>query len=119
VTSTWTTLHDPDTDFLAYAEAHAFIGYLVNTYGLDALHRFLAGARDGALNLDALTVFGADLQTLQSRWKGTLGLQPTVPNQGFAPPFVPPVQAFQPGSLSALASSTRAFLVWGADVLPV
>jgi hypothetical protein len=110
---------DPDTDFLAYSEAHAFIGYLVDIYGLDALHRFLAGARDGELNLDALTVFGADLQTLQSRWKTTLGLQPTVRNQGFAPPLVPPVQAFQPGRLSALASSTHAFLVWGADAIPV
>lgn len=108
--------HDPDTDFLAYAEARSLITYLVNTYGADTLHRFLVGAHDGDLNLDALTTYGADLRVLESRWETSLGLQPTVTDQGFAP-YVPPAVPFHPGMLRGLASSTRASLVWGGDMI--
>jgi hypothetical protein len=107
---------DPGTDLLAYAEARSLITYLVKTYGVDTLHRFLVGARNGDLNLDALTTYGADLRLLQSRWETSLGLQATVADQGFAP-YVPPIQAFHPGTLHGLASSTQPFLIWSGDMI--
>lgn len=109
---------NPGTDFLAYAEARSFITYLVTIYGAETFHRFLAGVRDGDLNFNALTTFDADLRLLQSRWESSLGLQPAVADQGFAP-LVPPAHAVHPGTLVGLASATHAFLVWNGDMIAV
>jgi hypothetical protein len=109
---------DPNTDDLAYAEAHSFITYLANTYGLATLRGFVASARDGNFDFDALQHFGADLPTLQSRWATSLGLPPTVADQGYAPP-TQAGQAATPVALPALASQTRPFALPWQDALPV
>lgn len=102
---------DPDTDYLAYAESRSFMSYLIATYGRDAFHGFLVDARDGQLFLDAQQHFGADLRILESRWEVSLGLPPTVSDQGYAPIFPTPLAVSSPGTLPALASRTAPFFV--------
>lgn len=102
---------DPDTDLLAYAEARSFMGYLIATYGRDTFHRFLVDARDGQLLLDAQQHFGADLRILESRWEVSLGLPPTVPNQGFAPVSRKPIATDVTIPMPRLATQLQPFFV--------
>ncbi|MGZ6320318.1 MAG: peptidase MA family metallohydrolase [Ktedonobacterales bacterium] len=102
---------DPDTDYLAYAESRSFIAYLITSYGSDTFHSFLVDARDGQLLLDAQQHFGADLRILESRWEVSLGLPPTVPDQGFAPVPPKPLATTSTTPLSPLASQTQPFFV--------
>lgn len=104
---------DPDTDYLAYAESRSFIAYLITTYGSDTFHSFLVAARDGQLLLDAQQHFGADLRILESRWEVSLGLPPTVPDQGFAPVPPKPLATAPTTPLSPLAGQTQPFFVPG------
>lgn len=96
---------DPHSDELAYAESRAFIGYLIQVYGLPTIHQFLDDIRDGQLALGAQSRFGADLPMLVSRWETTLGLPPTVKDQGFAPILSTPFP-FKPGTMFPQASQT-------------
>lgn len=109
---------DPDTDFLGYAEAHGFIGYLVDQYGRDALHGFLADARDGNLDLDAERHFGADLRVLAARWQASLSAAPHGVNLGYVPAAAiapqPPA-----GSLSPVTTTPRPFPVDAGGVFPL
>lgn len=109
---------DVDRNALGYAEAHSFIGYLVSTYGRDALHTFLRGARDGQLDLAAESAFGADLASLESQWQVSLGLPSTVPFTLFLPVTRSAVP-FTPGTLPARVSAVRALPLDAGSPLPL
>ena len=109
---------DPDTDDLAYAESRAFMGYLIQVYGLPTFHHFLDAVRGGQFTLGAQTYFGADLPMLESRWETTLGLPPTVKDSGFAPALSTPFP-FPPGTMFPRASQTVPIGITGpVDLLP-
>ncbi|HEV2405132.1 MAG TPA: peptidase MA family metallohydrolase, partial [Ktedonobacterales bacterium] len=98
----WTYPKDPDTNALAYAEAQSFIAYLQASYGAQAFHAFLTGARDGDLTLAAEDAFGAYLPTLEARWQADTGLPTTAQAVGYVP-SLPVVQPYHPIAPSATA----------------
>lgn len=109
---------DPDTDFLGYAEAHGFIGYLFDRYGRDAMHAFLADIRDGNLDLAAERHFGANLRALQGRWRASLGATPSDVHLGYVPatPVAPQLPAVP---LPPAATTLRPFAVDARGVFPL
>lgn len=106
-----------DTDYLGYAEARGFIGYLISTYGAPAYHHFLRAVQDGDTILAAETVFGADPRLLQSRWRVGLGATPTVADAGYVPAATT-AMPFVIGTMPVRASSLTPFaLPQSASVL--
>jgi hypothetical protein len=101
---------NPDTDFLGYAEARSFIGYLIQTYSATTYHRYLRDIMNGDVLLAAETDFGADLRILESRWRVSLGASPTVANAGYMPLVASPAP-FVTGTMPASASTTQPFPV--------
>jgi hypothetical protein len=88
---TFTYPSDPGVDFTAYSEARSFITYLISTYGSPAFHRFIAGIRNGGLQLAATTSFGASLNLLEYRWEASLGYTVTGRALGYSPLYIPPI----------------------------
>lgn len=103
---------DVNTDYLCYAEASAYMGYLIKTYGLTKFHRFVDGAKNGAINLAAETNFGMDLQTLRSQWVVSLGL-PAIAHSAEIPLVTPTAVIFTPGKTGGVAVQTKPFTVIG------
>lgn len=99
---------NPDTDFLGYAEARSFVGYLIHTYGAATYHHYLRDIMNGDVLLAAETDFGADLRILASRWRVSLGATATVADAGYIPQVASPIP-FVSGTTPAQASSTRPF----------
>jgi hypothetical protein len=99
---------DPNTDFLGYAEARSFVGYLIATYSATTYHHYLRDIMNGDMLLAAEMDFGVDLRILESRWRVSLGATPTVADAGYIPTATTPV-AFVSGTTPARAATTQPF----------
>ncbi len=107
---------DPDRDFLGYAEARSFIGYLFTTYGAAAFHQFVNNLHDGAIWLTTSQAFHASPRELQSRWEASLGDPPA--NAGYLPVPIA-VTPFATGSTPASASQLKPFMLPGENKIVV
>jgi hypothetical protein len=105
---------DAFTDSLCYAEARAFIDYLITIYGPTKFHQFLRGLRQGEILLAAEQTFGVDLQTLQSQWRVALGLPPLPHDAGNGLPATTPIP-YVAGQVAPIVSQTRPFALAGQD----
>jgi hypothetical protein len=111
---TWVYPLDVNTDNLSYAESRAFVNYLYATFGATRYHQFVAAAEDGNLLFAAELTFGADPQTLQSRWEQSLGL-PAKQHSGGSLPLVNTPIAFTVGTLPHQASTTQSYAMSGGQ----
>jgi hypothetical protein len=103
---------DVNEDYLCYAEARAYITYLITTFGLTKFHQFVDGVKDGAINMTAEIAFGADLQTLQSQWEQSLRLSAVPHDKGFA--LATPVAAvYYQGATDPAVTRTKPFAIPG------
>jgi hypothetical protein len=65
---------------IAYPQSHAMVAYLLEQHGVGAIARLLDALRDGQdIELALTTAFGADGQTLERDWRGSI---PTVLTSG-------------------------------------
>jgi hypothetical protein len=105
---------DPNVDNLGYAEAASFIGYLITTFGATTYHHFVAALPDGQIQVAAEEYFGADLQTLQNRWRVSIGTT-ALPHDSGPPLVAPTAEPFTHGTLGGLATQTTPYAVPGND----
>jgi tetratricopeptide (TPR) repeat protein len=105
---------DPNVDGLCYAEARSFIGYLLTTYGATVFHTFIAALPNGEILLAAEQYFGADLQTLQNKWRASIGTS-ALPHDSGPTATVPAPLPYVPGHLGGIATQTQAIAVAGRD----
>jgi hypothetical protein len=68
-----------------YAESRSFITFLIATYGHQRFHQFLNALKTESLVFAGEQTFGLDWQMLQSHWEVSLGLHPTLSQQGYLP----------------------------------
>ena len=58
---------------LAYAQSYSLVEYLVDVYGWDRMRRMLALFAEGATSEGPIqSVYGVDLDTLDSEWRAAL-----------------------------------------------
>ncbi|MDP2919064.1 MAG: peptidase MA family metallohydrolase [Dehalococcoidia bacterium] len=64
-----------EQSYLSYAESYSVVDYLIRTYGKDKMFALLETFRQGSTYDGALNkVYGFDTQTLNSRWKQSVGV---------------------------------------------
>ena len=65
---------DPSGAYLAYAESRSVVEFMVDSFGWEKMRQLLDAFKDGSTNDKALlTVYGFDVNGLESQWKVYIG----------------------------------------------
>ncbi|MBA3824063.1 MAG: hypothetical protein H0X24_09210 [Ktedonobacterales bacterium] len=103
-----------NVDIVSYAEARTFILFLEKTYGMTAFHQFVKDLAKGDYNLAMQAAFGADLQTIRSKWQVSLGQAPLTHDKG--PAVVTPVPgSYTPNHLGGSVTQTTPYAIHGQE----